>query len=382
MKLSRRTFLQTAAIGGVVIGFLPRMALAAPGKIRSYRTGVQPGGKTRIVIETSVRPTYSVSYPDGKLVVALSNTAADTSVKPTLASGTLVSNLAQTQSGDKLLITATLNKSIANIPKENIFILNPNGDSDYRLVLDFVAGAGTATAAAATTAAPVKKYQPVIVIDAGHGGKDPGCIGASGTKEKTVVLNVAKKLKTKLDAAGFKTYMTRNSDVFLELQKRAELSEKHNADLFLSLHANANPSKSMKGFSIYTLSKTASDEEAQKLADAENEYDRMYVKGFKDFEENIRIALSSLQQQALAGMSLEYARGCVRSMRNAGVTQQAGDRVRSASFAVLRGAVPGALLEIGHLSNKAEEKLLNTASHQDKLVAAIVKSIQGYDFEV
>ncbi len=383
MNISRRVFLQTAMVGSVIIGFLPRVAFAAPNKLRALRTGLQPGNKTRLVIETSGKPTYSLSYPDGKLVITLSNTGANTSITPSLASGTLVKSVTQTQSGDKLLVTATLNKSIAEIPKSGIMLLEPNGDNDYRLALDFSAGnSATTTTTTTTTAATTPKRTPVIVIDAGHGGKDPGCIGAGGTKEKTVVLNVAKKLKTKLDVAGFKTYMTRSTDTFIELAKRAELSEKHNADLFLSLHANANPSKSMKGFSIYTLSEKASDEEARKLAEDENAVDRIYVEGFKDFEKDIRFALSALQQQALAQMSVEYARKCGRAMRNANITQQAGDRVRSASFAVLRGAVPGALLEIGHLSNKAEEKLLNTASHQDKLVAAIVKSIQNYEFEV
>lgn len=373
-----------AGIVTFVIGTLPRIAFAAPNRVRALRTGVQPGNKTRLVIETSAKPSYTLSYPDGKLVVTLPNTTANTAIVPDLKSGTLVKSLTQTQSGDKLLITATLNKNVTNIPTNQIMILTPNGDNEYRLVMDFMAGAGVvATATTATAnASTAPKRMPVIVIDAGHGGKDPGCIGADGTREKTVVLNVAKKLKTKLDAAGFKTYLTRSTDTFLELGKRAELSEKHNADLFLSIHANANPSRAMKGFSIYTLSKTASDEEARKLAEDENAVDRIYVKGFTGFEENIRITLSSLQQQSLSEMSVKYARGCTRAMRSARITQQDGANIRSAAFAVLRGAVPGALLEIGHLSNRAEEKLLNTSAHQDKLVAAIVKSIQNYDFEV
>ena len=103
------------------------------------------------------------------------------------------------------------------------------------------------------------KTQHVIVIDAGHGGKDPGCTGKNGTQEKTVVLSVAKKLKNKLDANGYKTYLTRSNDTFLKLADRAEFAEKKHADLFISLHANANPSRDMRGFSIYTLSEKASE---------------------------------------------------------------------------------------------------------------------------
>ena len=95
-------------------------------------------------------------------------------------------------------------------------------------------------------------------------------------------------------------------------------------------------------------------------------------------EENTRIALSSLQQHAVAEMSEEYANGCAKALKRASVTQQPGPDVRHAPFAVLRSTIPGALLELGHLSNASEEKLLKSSSHQDKLVNAIVKSINNY----
>ncbi len=373
-------------IAGVFI--LPRMAFAARNTLRSMRTGVQPGGKTRLVIETANRPSYSISYPTGQLVVNLSNTGANNGVSATLASDGLIKSISQVQSGDSLQIVASLKKSIAQIPKSGIMVLSPNGDNDYRLVLDFVAGTtNTApdsytTSSAATTTAITASRKYIIVIDAGHGGKDPGCIGKGGTREKDVVLSVARKLKTKLDANGFKTYLTRSDDKYLKLGQRAEIAESRKADLFISLHANANPSRKMKGFSIYTLSEKASDEEAKKLAEAENAADKIGVEGFTEFEENIRIALSSLQQHAVAEMSEEYANGCAKSFKRASIEQQPGPDVRHAPFAVLRSTVPGALLELGHLSNPAEEKLLKSSSHQDKLVNAIVRSIKNYNFEV
>ncbi|MBP3316370.1 MAG: N-acetylmuramoyl-L-alanine amidase [Alphaproteobacteria bacterium] len=388
MKISRRGALKITGVGILALTALPRMAFAARNSLRSLRTGVQPGGKTRLVIETATRPSYSLSYPANQLVVTLPNTAANTGISPKLASGTLVKSLAQAQSGDTLQIIVNLNKSIAPIQKSQIMVLEPNGDNDYRLVLDFVAGTGAATAApsvAATTPAkksttPAKKY--IIVVDAGHGGKDPGCIGRGGTREKDVVLSVAKKLKTKLDANGFQTYLTRGGDTYLKLAERAAIAERKKADLFISLHANANPSRKMKGFSIYTLSEKASDEEAKKLAEAENAADKIGVEGFTEFEENIRIALSSLQQHAVAEMSEEYATGCAKYFKKSSIEQQPGPDVRHAPFAVLRSTVPGALLELGHLSNAAEEKLLKSSAHQDKLVAAIVKSVKNYNFDV
>lgn len=384
MKISRRTLLKFTGGAVAVISFLPRTALAARNSLRTVRTGVQPGNKTRLVIETSQRPSCTITYPTNQIIVTLANTSANTSLSPSLASGTLVKSVTQAQVGDKLQIIANLSKPVNSIPKDQIMVLSPNGDNDYRLVLDFVAGqsvaAATSTKKTEGKTTPAKKY--TIVIDAGHGGKDPGCIGKAGTKEKTVVLAVAKKLKTKLDAAGFNTYLTRSNDTYLKLAQRASIGEKKHADLFLSLHANANPSRSMKGFSIYTLSEKASDEEAKKLADAENAADKIDVSGFEQFDKDIRVALSALQQHAVAEMSVEYANSCAKQLKSMKITQQPGPDVRHAPFAVLRSTVPGALIELGHLSNATEEKLLTTASHQNKLVDAIVKSVKSYNFDV
>lgn len=398
MKISRRNLLKVSVFAVSAVACMPRVVFAARNSVKSLRTGAQPNGKTRLVIETASRPTYSLSYPQNQLVINLANTTVNTNAPKKLASGTLAKSIAQVQNGDSAQIVVNLTRPIADIAKSQIMILSPNGDNDYRLVLDFVAGTGAGTAsttsAAATTSASTStksattkaqsttagKY--VIVIDAGHGGKDPGCIGKNGTKEKTVVLSVARKLRNKLNDAGFKTYLTRNDDTYLKLADRAAIGERRKADLFISLHANANPSRAMKGFSVYTLSEKASDEEAKKLAEAENAADKIGVEGFTDFEPNIRSALSALQQHAVAEMSEEYANGASRAFRNAKIEQQRGPDVRHAPFAVLRSTVPGALIELGHLSNAGEEKLLNSDAHQNKLVAAIVKSVKNYNFDV
>ena len=384
MKISRRTLLKISGTTVVIAGMLPRVAFAARNVLRSMRTGVQPGNKTRLVIETANRPSYSLSYPENQLVVDIANMSADSSIKPTLASGTLVSEITQAQSDDHLKIVVKLRKPIAELQKSQIMLLEPNGDNDYRLVFDFSATTAQKIAesvtAAETTKAPAKKH--IVIIDPGHGGKDPGCIGRAGTREKDIVLAVGKKLKAKLDAAGFKTYMTRTNDTYLKLATRAEFAELRKGDLFISLHANANPSRSVKGFSIYTLSEKASDEEAKKLAESENAADKIGVDGFTEFERDIRAALSSLQQHAVAEMSEEYANGCARAFRSNKVEAQAGPSVRHAPFAVLRSTVPGALIELGHLSNSSEEKLLKSPNHQDRLVAAIVRSVNNYNFDV
>lgn len=384
MKISRRCLLQITGVGVVVAGMVPRVAFAARNSLKNMRTGVQPNGKTRLVIETALRPSYTLVYGENTLTVKLSNTVGNNSVSAKLASGGLVKTVTQAQIGDALNIVAELRKPIGEIPKNQVMILEPNGDNDYRLVLDFAAGSGAKTATqktAATNESNTTTRKRIIVLDPGHGGKDPGCIGRGGTKEKAVVLSVGRKLRTALQNAGFAVYMTRADDTYLKLAERAAIAERKKADLFISIHANANPSRSMKGFSIYTLSEKASDEEAQKLADSENAADKIDVSGFESFSKDIRVALSALQQHAVAEMSEEYANGCARAFNRAGIEQQPGPAVRHAPLAVLRSTVPGALVECGHLSNKAEEKLLKSSAHQDKLVAAIVRSVKNYDFE-
>ena len=396
MKLNRREFVKSVSFSALVIALSPRVAFSAPNSLKSMRTGVQPGNKTRLVIETANRPSYTLSYAEKQLIVNLSNTNGNTSAETKLASGTLIKRITQIQDGSVLKITATLGSAIDAIEKNQIMVLEPNGDNDYRLVFDFTAGSGrginietTATAskttAKTTNTTPVTNKnakQHIIVLDPGHGGKDPGCIGKGGTQEKTVVLSVAKKLKAKLESEGYKTFLTRSSDVYLKLAERAEIAEKKHADLFISLHANANPSRDMKGYSIYTLSEKASDEEAEKLAESENAADKIDVSGFEKFSKDIRVALSSLQQHAVAELSEEYANGAAKSFNRASIEQQKGPAVRHAPFAVLRSTVPGALIELGHLSNKNEEKLLKSDAHQNKLVDAIVKSVNSYDFDV
>ena len=139
MKFTRRTLLKITGLGTMAIAMLPRVAFAGRNSLRTVRTGIQPGNKTRLVIETSERPSYTLSYPTNQLVVTLSNTTANASLAPAMASGTLITAITQVQSGDKLQIIADLSRPINEIPRDSIMLLNPNGDNDYRLVLDFVA---------------------------------------------------------------------------------------------------------------------------------------------------------------------------------------------------------------------------------------------------
>lgn len=358
----------------------------ASGNIKSLRTGLQPNGNTRLVIEVTSNPKYKLSYFDNLVKISLTNTKINNNIKPILNSDNLIKNIYQKQIGNNSEISISLKKNISEIPKKQIMILKPSGDQKYRLVFDFNSKNKTEEQninldKTEETIRPKRKQKYTIVIDAGHGGKDPGCSGVLGTKEKDVVLAVAKKLGKKLEKANFNVFLTRNTDIFLNLGTRAALSERYRADLFISLHANSNPHKHVQGFSIYVLSKKASDEEASKLADAENASDKIDVDGFKQFSADIKAALSALQQRAVSELSVEYAQHCAKTMMGKQIKKQDGPNVRHAAFAVLRSSIPGVLIELGHLSNLKEELLLRSSSYQDKLAEVIANSVQEYNFE-
>ena len=374
LAFSRRNFLCVAGGGLVVLTIFPRIAFAADNEIVAIRTGTQPGNKTRLVLETTQKPVYDLSYPDGQLVVSI---RAKCRVAPSMTEGTLITAI---DAKDNRVVVG-LKKSISPIPKNQILLLEPTGSNKWRLVLDFAAGnvSDKTKAAAAETTSGSSGKKPTIVIDPGHGGRDPGCIGITGTQEKDIVLSIAKKLSNRLAAAGYNVSLTRRNDTFLNLNTRAGIAQKKKADLFVSIHANSNPKKTIKGLSVYTLSQTASDAEAAKLAETENAFDKIEIDGFEKFEPDIRNALSSLQQHLVAEDSVAFARKIMRATRESGITRVEKAR-RFAPFAVLKSQVPSCLVEVGHLSNMEEERLLRGADYQNKLVAALTTAIGNYAF--
>jgi len=382
MKIHRRSFIKLTGGVAVVAAFLPRMALAARNTIRAIRTGVQPNNRTRLVIETQIRPNHTIQTLTNppRLVVNLANTPVNNSIRPNLANGTLVSGIRQNQIGDRAQVVADLTRPITAPTGNQIQVLQPTGDNRFRLVIDFAAsGAAPAAAApAATSTARAGTRRPIIVIDPGHGGRDPGAIGRGGLREKDLVLAVGRKLRTSLNNNGFEAHLTRSTDIFLNLNTRARMAEERNADMFISLHANANPSPNFRGFSIFTLSQQASDQEAARLAELENAADLLDVDGFAEFERNVRQILSSLQQGMLTEESVQFAHGVRRAKLAQNIIQQPNGSVRRAPFAVLRANTPSVLVELGHLSHREEERLLGTAAHQNRLVRAITNALRDH----
>lgn len=230
----------------------------------------------------------------------------------------------------------------------------------------------------------VRTGLPVIVIDPGHGGVDPGAIGPKNTYEKNVVLGVARRLRDVLKATGrYEVILTRNSDTFVSLAARVELSQRNGADLFISLHADALAhvpgNDSVRGATIYTLSERASDEAARLLAEKENAAD--ILAGVEEAStptgEEVKGILFDLMRRETANFSAELAGLLVENLRSRVTLTR--ETHRSAAFQVLRQPqAPAVLIELGYLSNAADEQLLTSAAWQKKIAEGVATSVERY----
>lgn len=231
------------------------------------------------------------------------------------------------------------------------------------------------TAAPRDTSAPPRKA--VIVVDPGHGGKDPGATGVRGTREKDIALAVSKRLAGLINREyGMSARLTRANDRFLSLRERVEFSRRHRADLFISIHADAAPNKKVQGASVYVLSeKGASTEAARLLARRENAADLVGGVGLQDKNETLASILIDLSQTAAMDRSAQLAAVLLRAF--SGVTRSR--RVEAAGFAVLKSPdTPSVLVELGYLSNRDEEAKLKQARHQRRLAASLLAGIRRY----
>ena len=277
------------------------------------------------------------------------------------------------------------------------FLLRPSNGKPWRLIVDLAAtghgdfvaamrpSAGTAPPAVSdapplrTDIAPVAGRKPVIVIDPGHGGVDPGAIGHGGVYEKNLVLAYARALRQQLEATGrYRVVMTRDRDIFLPLRERVRLARQAEADLFLSLHVNTHPSSATRGLSVYTLSDNASDKEAAALAARENKADVIGGMDLGEYSDDVQNILIDFAQTKTNELSVRFARDMM--------VPEVGDKAalltrpwRSAGFAVLKAPdVPSVLVELGYISHRDEARQLQRADHRGRLVASIVRSIDRY----
>jgi N-acetylmuramoyl-L-alanine amidase len=208
-----------------------------------------------------------------------------------------------------------------------------------------------------------KRGKPLIVIDPGHGGIDPGALGANLT-EKELTLSVAKILKQELEDTGkFRVLLTRSRDVYIPLRDRFGLAREKGAELFISLHADSHNNPLTRGASVYTLSEKASDAESAALAAKENKSDIIAGVDLSKQSNVVSTILIDLAQRDTKNMSTRFASLLVRELKDQ--TLLLGNTHRFAGFAVLKAPdVPSVLLEMGYISSSKDEALLGSSSHQ------------------
>ena len=227
---------------------------------------------------------------------------------------------------------------------------------------------------------PPPRRPKLVVLDPGHGGKDPGALGARGTQEKTVVMTIARELQKELQVGGrYRVMLTRSSDSFVPLRERVARAQAAKADLFLSLHADSHPNSDVRGASVYTLSEDASDREAAALAARENRADAV-VSGMRlaDKPDGVASALVAMAQRGTVNDSRRLAETIVQTFSRNGVRLLPRTH-RQAGFAVLTSPdIPAALVELGYLSNPQDEKLLTVRQHQIGLARALRASVDAH----
>lgn len=267
------------------------------------------------------------------------------------------------------------------------FLLNPNEEYGYRLVVDLIDGA--AATPAATPAQTVKrsvdevmsasKRPLVIAIDAGHGGEDPGARGATGLYEKDVVLAIARALeKLVAQDPGMKPVMIRDGDYFVSLRKRTLKAREHKADLFISIHADAFRDRKVRGGSLFVLSQNgASNEAARWLAERANASDLVGGVRLEDKDDVLASVLLDLSQEATLEASHVVADAILRQMGPIGKLHRPS--VQQAGFVVLKSPdIPSVLIETAFISNPEDESRLRNPRHQQQIAQAIYNGVRDY----
>lgn len=233
--------------------------------------------------------------------------------------------------------------------------------------------------------ARVKKHKPkprpVVVIDPGHGGIDPGAIGKGGTTEKQVVLAFAKQLKRDLSEVGtLDVFLTRDEDVFIPLAERVDIAHHHNADLFISVHADALAEKYarlVRGATVYTLSEEASDEQARALAAKENRADLIAGMELDETQDEVNMILIDLMRRETKNFSISFGRTMLTKLK--GQVALNKKPLRSADFRVLRAPdIPSVLLELGYLTNPEDEKLLTSQKWRAEVSGHIARAVKAF----
>ncbi len=330
--------------------------------------------KTRIVFDLDDKVDYklfTLSNPT-RLVIDVKNTTLKMNVSTLDIPKSLVSEIRSSQKEGKTRIVLDLKKSISS----KHFTLEPFQKYGHRLVIDLRPKGGKKKVVKTAQKTNRQDRNIVIAIDAGHGGEDPGAPGG----EKQVCLAVAKRLAKLINREkGMTAVLTRKGDYFVDLLKRTEIARQHKADLFISLHADGFHDKRVRGSAVWVLSpKGASSEIGRWLEQKEKASD---LAGGVDISHQ-----DPLVAQVLIDLSMRYSLGesrkagdSVRKYLARKMPKMHGKGIKKANFAVLRMPdIPAMLVEMGYISNRAENKLLKSSRHQNKISNAVFSGVKDY----
>ena len=357
---------------------------------------------TRVVFDTSGsvnHKVFSLQNPD-RLVIDVTSGRVAKSMDTKQVSGGLVKGV---RAGQNKKDTLRIVLDLKQAAKPQAFSLKPNEQYGHRLVIDLYDAAGSGNKTASKTVSPsarqpvsqvatqtarplkVKAAAPtasrdlVIAIDAGHGGEDPGAIGRRGTREKTVVLAIARQLAELIrKEPGMRPVLIREGDYYIGLRQRMDKARKHNADLFISIHADAFRDRRARGSSVFVLSRRgASSEMARWIAAKENAADLAGGVSLDDKDDVLAGVLLDLSQSASIAASHEVASNMLGELKRIGKTHKSD--VQRAGFVVLKSPdIPSILVETAFISNPDEENNLRSKQHQAKLAKAMLSGIRDY----
>lgn len=361
------------------------------GQTTGVRFGSQGESAARIVIDLTEKSDFKI-FPlqnPSRVVIDLPGTANGVSEKSIGALPAYLKNVRFGKNGNAARIVLETARD-AVIKKS--FVLAPQSGFKWRLVVDLeLLRAQPLKQVSAewydnsvSEQKPVQKsdeqpkVKPLIVLDPGHGGKDPGAIGVSGVYEKHLTLAMVKQLRALLEKTGrYRVKLTRETDIFIALYARRRFARSVNADLFISIHADSIKKPQTRGLSVYTLSEKASDKEAEKLAEKENKVDLIAGIDLSNETQEVTDILIDLARRETNNRSSFFAEKLMGEIRKE--IKVLPNSHRFAGFAVLKSPdVPSVLIEMGYLSNAEEERLLRQAPYREKLARAAVRAIDGY----
>jgi N-acetylmuramoyl-L-alanine amidase len=336
--------------------------------------------KTRAVLDLDHRASYQLfklSNPD-RVVIDLDDSHLEGDIRFDPELGGLIRRIRQGRpDSDTLRVVLDTDRDV----EIKSFMLEPTGQYGHRLVVDLFDRAAQPAVKKPRTLTTIRGQARdiVVAVDAGHGGEDPGAIGKNRTREKDVVLQIAKRVKKVIDAEpGMRAVLTRTGDYYIPLRGRYERARKQRADLFVSIHADAFHNRKVRGSSVFVLSQRgASSEMARLIAQGENASDLVGGVSLNDKDDLLTTVLLDLSQSATIQASDRAAQSILASLGQAGKVHK--PHVGRANFMVLKSPdVPSVLVETAFISNPTEEKRLTQLEFQTNIARAIGRGVRNY----